>query len=176
MALAGPRLLVRPLTYRYVCSYIHQHHRHHKPPQGGKVFLGVSVHGEDRICGVMVIGRPLARHLDTWWTFEVTRTCTDGTVNANSCLYGAARRVGFGMGYWRGITYLQDGESGVSLRAAGWRKVKDLPARGSWAASSVTLRALRDPVGTGGVARALWECVRGDGRPPVYEGEIIEWP
>ena len=39
-----------------------------------------------------------------------------------------------------------------------WRvKVRDLPARKGWAESSVALRAMRDPVGNGGVQRALWE-------------------
>ena len=62
------------------------------------------------------------------------------------------------MGYRRIITYTQEGESGASLKAAGYRKIRVLPARGSWAASSVALRSLRDPVGAGGVERALWEC------------------
>lgn len=71
------------------------------------------------------------------------------------------RRIGFAMGYRRGITYLQAGESGASLRAAGWVKVKDLPPRKSWAESSVKLKAIRDVVGTGNIARELWEVRRG---------------
>ena len=157
-----PTLEIRPMTFRQVCAYIAQHHRHHKPPRGGKVFLGVvDLLNEERLCGVVVIGRPVARALDDGRCFEVTRSCTDGTPNANSALYGAARRVGKAMGYKRGISYIQEGEGGVSLRAAGWQKVKDLPARRSWAESSVTLKHLRDSVGSGGVARELWECVCG---------------
>lgn len=151
-------LQIRPLSFRQVCAYIAQHHRHHKPPRGGKVFLGVEA--PEGLVGVLVLGRPSARAYDDGWTFEVTRSCTEGYPNANSCLYGAARKVGFAMGYKRGITYTQEGESGVSLHAAGWVKVKDLPARAGWAASSVKLKALRDPVGNGGVARMLWEVRR----------------
>lgn len=61
------------------------------------------------------------------------------------------------MGYRRIVTYTQEGETGASLRAAGFERVRDLPARGSWAASSVALRHLRDPNGAGGIQRTLWE-------------------
>lgn len=152
-------LRIKPMSFRGVCAYIAEHHRHHKPPRGGKVFLGV-IDPADTLHGVVVIGRPNARAFDDGWCFEVTRACVEGMANANSCLYGAARRVGFAMGYLRGITYLQAGESGASLRAAGWVKVKDLPARKGWADSSQALKHLRDPIGSGGVARELWEVRR----------------
>lgn len=148
-------LRIVPLTFRAVCAYIKAYHRHHAPPRGGKVFIGVR--DEQGLCGVLVIGRPVARAYDDGETFEVIRSCTDGTPHANSCLYGAARRIGKAMGYRRGITYIHASEGGTSLRAAGWRKVKDLPPRKSWAESSVKLRHLRHPVGTGGEARELWE-------------------
>lgn len=157
------RLRVRPLSFRQVCAFIAAHHRHHKPPRGGKVFIGVETE-DSMLVGVMVIGRPVARHYDDGWTFEVNRSCTQGHPNANSCLYGAARRIGFAMGYRRGITYTQDGECGSSLRGAGWVHVTSLPARGSWAESSQKLKALRDPVGTGGVGRDLWEVRRAAAR------------
>ena len=153
-----PTLAIRPLSFRQVCAYIVQHHRHHKPPRGGKVFLGVVDVADERLCGVAVVGRPSARAYDDGWTFEVTRTCTDGTPNANSCLYGAARKVAFAMGYRRGASYIEAAEGGTSLKAAGWWKRKDLPARKSWAESSQMLRHIRDPLGSGGVPRELWVC------------------
>lgn len=157
--MGSPELKIRPLTFRQVCAYIAAHHRHHKPPRGGKVFFGVfGIRGEQH--GVATIGRPSARAYDDGLTFEVTRSCTAGMANANSALYGAARRIAVAMGYECGITYLEKGESGASLRAAGWWKVRELPARKSWAESSVKLRDLRDPVGSGGVARELWCCLR----------------
>lgn len=102
-------------------------------------------------------GRPVARHYDDGLTLEVNRTCTDGTRNANSKLYGAVWQAAKAMGYQRAITYTQADETGASLRAAGWVKVKELAARASWAESSVALKNKRDPVGNGGVARVLWE-------------------
>ena len=106
--------------------------------------------------GVATCGRPSARHLDDGLTLEVTRTCTDGCPNANSALYGAAYRIAAAMGYQRILTYTQEGESGSSLRGAGWQAEKVLPVRSSWAESSVRLKHLRDPIGNGGIARTRW--------------------
>jgi hypothetical protein len=150
------RLTVIPVTFKAACEFVTAHHRHNRAPRGHKFSIGVCDH-EGVLRGVAMIGRPVARHFDDGLTAEVNRTCTDGTRNANSALYGAAWRIASAMGYRRLVTYTQAGESGASLTAAGWVKVRDLPARKGWAASSVALRALRDPVGNGGVDRALWE-------------------
>ena len=151
------RLRIVPVTFRQACAFVSEHHRHHKPPRGCRFTLGVAA-GDDLV-GVAMVGRPVARHYDDGLTLEVNRTCTDGTKNANSMLYGAAWRAAKALGYARLVTYTQEGESGVSLRAAGWRVVAEREARGSWAEASVQLRGLRDPVGTGGVQRTLWEAV-----------------
>lgn len=144
-----------PVTLREASAFISLHHRHNKPPRGWKFGLGLRA-GIDLV-GVATAGRPVARHFDDGLTLEVNRTCTDGTRNANSMLYGAVWRAAKAMGYLRCITYTQAGESGASLRAAGWVKLKDIPARMSWAESSVKLKAIRDTVGNGGVDRSLWE-------------------
>ena len=109
--------------------------------------------------GVIMVGRPVARAFDDGFTAEVNRSCTDGTRNANSMLYGAAWKACKAMGYERCVTYTQGDESGASLRAAGWVKVKDLKPRGSWSKSTKDekLKAMRDEIGNGGVARVLWE-------------------
>ena len=147
--------MIVPITLREARAFVAAHHRHNKPPRGWK--FGVGLMAGERLVGVATVGRPVARHLDNGLTIEVNRTCTDGTPNANSMLYGAAWRASKAMGYRRSITYTQAGESGASLRAAGYRIVKELPARKSWAESSVQLRGLRDPVGSGGVDRVMWE-------------------
>lgn len=148
-------LRVVPITLRAASAFIAEHHRHNKPPRGWK--FGVGLKAGDALVGVATAGRPVARHDDDGVTLEVNRTCTDGTRNANSALYGAVWRAAKAMGYRRAITYIQGDEAGASLKAAGWVKVKDLPARGSWAESSVKLKDKRDPVGNGGVARQRWE-------------------
>jgi hypothetical protein len=150
------RLTIIPLSYRAAAEFVREHHRHNAPPTGHKFSIGV-IDESGCLHGVAMIGRPVARAFDDGLTLEVNRTCTDGHANANSALYGAAWRTARAMGYRRLVTYTQADETGVSLRAAGATRVHDLPPRKGWAASSVALKALRDPVGTGGVARTLWE-------------------
>ena len=147
-------LTVVPITWREACAYVEQYHRHNKPPRGCKWAVGVV--GDGQLRGVALAGRPVSRHLDDGLTIEVNRTCTDGWPNANSALYGACWRIAAAMGYRTGITYTQGAEEGASLTAAGWVKLRTLPARGSWSEASVALRHLRDPIGNGGVERALW--------------------
>ncbi|WNN32984.1 hypothetical protein RIN65_10355 [Pantoea agglomerans] len=147
---------IEPISYRDACAFVATHHRHNKPPRGHKFSIAIRSDSGDLI-GVAMAGRPIARHLDNGLTLEVNRTCTDGSRNANSMLYGAVWRAARAMGYRRCITYTQMSESGASLRAAGFILVKELPARQSWAASSVRMRDKRDPVGSGGVRRILWE-------------------
>lgn len=159
----GP-LVLRPISLRDACAFIAAHHRHNKPPRGAK--FCVAVWSEDVLFGVATAGRPVARVFDDGVTIEVNRVCTldgrqpldnghvDGTA---SMLYGACWRAAKAMGYRRAITYTQADELGRSLKGAGWIKVKELAARGSWAQSSQKLKHLRDEVGNGGVARGLWE-------------------
>ena len=150
------KLTIVPLSLRQANTFVAELHRHHKPARGHKFSIGV--HDGEKLVGVAIVGRPVARAYDDGTTLEVNRTCTDGTANANSALYGAAWRVAREMGYDRLITYTQDGESGASLRGAGWKIIGQRPARGSWVESSQKLKHLRDEVGNGGVARTLWEA------------------
>lgn len=146
-----------PITLREASAFITEHHRHNKPPRGWKFGVGLRCNGV--LVGVATAGRPVARALDDGRTLEVNRTCTDGTRNANSMLYGAVWRAAKAMGYRRCVTYTQADETGASLKAAGWVRVAELPARGSWAASTADdrLKAMRDSQGNGGVARVRWE-------------------
>jgi len=147
-----------PITFRQASAFVTLHHRTHRSPVGMKFAVGAAT-SDGELVGVLIASRPVARHFDDGRTIEVTRSCTDGTRNANSILYGAAARAAFALGYTRIVTYTQAGESGVSLRAAGWRVIAERAERGSWAESSVKLRSLRDPAGSGGVQRTLWERV-----------------
>lgn len=146
---------VVPISFKQARQFIAEHHRHNKPPVGWKFGVGLQV--DERLIGCATAGRPVARHYDDGLTLEVNRTCTDGTRNANSMLYGAVWRAAKAMGYRRCITYTQADETGASLRAAGWVKVREIEARKGWAESSVALKAIRDPIGSGGVPRVLWE-------------------
>lgn len=152
------RLRLVPITLRQANAFVTAHHRHNKAARGWKFGVGL-VDPDGQMVGVAIGGRPVARALDDGTTLEVSRTCTLGTRNANSMLYGAMWRAARALGYLRGITYTQDGETGASLLACGWLPVADLPPRGSWAQSTIDpdLKAMRDPVGNGGVKRVRWE-------------------
>jgi hypothetical protein len=144
-------LTLVPVRFRDACDFVAEHHRHHRPPIGMKFCLGVA--DGDTLVGVAIVGRPVSRHQDNGQTLEVNRTCTDGTRHANSMLYGAAWRAAQAMGYTRLITMTQQGESGSSLRAAGWRVVAERPVHKGW---SVPSRP-RDNDRTAGMPRTLWE-------------------
>lgn len=97
--------------------------------------MAVAAAGAEEPCGVAVVGRPVARHLQDGWTAEVTRVATDGTRNACSMLYGACWRACRALGWRRLVTYTLDTEPGTSLRAAGWTLVGDAGG-GSWSCAS----------------------------------------
>lgn len=144
-------LRVVPVRQRDAREFVAAHHRHHGAPPGAVFCVGVA--DGEVLVGVAMVGRPVARHYDDGLTLEVNRTATDGSRNANSMLYGAAWRAAKALGYRRLITYTQDGESGSSLRAAGWRVLGEREARGGWTCPSRP----RTDRGTAGVARTLWE-------------------
>ena len=80
-------LELTPLTLKEARVFVDRHHRHHRSPQGGLFAVGVALAG--RVVGVAIVGRPVARHLATGYTAEVTRLCVlEGTPNAASKLYG----------------------------------------------------------------------------------------
>lgn len=136
-----------PITLKEACIFVGRVHRHHKPPQGGLFAVGVSkpVRAgataaeilkvecpiEERIVGVAIVGRPVARMLADGFTAEVTRLATEGDKNACSILYAAAWRACRALGYRRLVTYILDTEPGTSLRAAGWKCVGE-SGGGKW--------------------------------------------
>lgn len=84
------KIILVPVKQKTAKEYVRKHHRHHKPPVGSIFQIGCSKNGE--LCGVIIVGRPVARMLDNGLTAEVTRCCTNGTKNACSMLYAAAWR------------------------------------------------------------------------------------
>lgn len=144
-------LRIVPIDLAAAREFVAAHHRHHEPPIGHKFSVGVA--RDEVLVGVAIIGRPVSRVIQSEGaTLEVIRSATDGTRNANSMLYGAARRAAFALGYDRLITYTQEGETGASLRAAGYRVVAQRPARPGWDTPSRPRENRAEHV-----ARTLWE-------------------
>lgn len=173
-------LAVVPVSFDDACRFVAAWHRHHEPPIGHKFSIGVAA--ADTLVGVAIVGRPVARSLNNGHTLEVTRTATDGTPYANSMLYGACWRAAKALGYSRLITYTQPdtctdcdhqreahrpvcratdcpcteylpGETGASLRAAGFRVIAERRARPGWNMPSRP----REDRGVDGVQRYLWD-------------------
>lgn len=111
---------IKHIELKAANAFVAEHHRHHGPVTGHRFSLGCIRREDQRLCGVAIVGRPLARKINDETTVEVLRLCTDGTPNACSVLYGACMRAARALGYQRIITYTLDDEPGTSLRAAGW--------------------------------------------------------
>lgn len=140
----------RPIGWREAKEFVERTHRHHFSPQGWKFGLAAELNGV--VVGVVMVGRPVSRMLDDGLTAEVIRLATDGTRNACSFLYARARQIALLMGFKRVITYILASETGTSLKAAGWRFVREAGG-GSWSRPS---RGRKDkaPLET----KQLWEA------------------
>lgn len=158
-----------PIRLREARRFIHDHHRHNAEPHAWLFGVGLLDSGD--LVGVGVAARPSTRALDDGMTVEIIRTCTLGTRNANSMIYGALWRAAQALGYRRGITYTQASESGASLRGAGWLLVEVLEPRAKFRPereaeqSSLFIDSRR---ATGGVERCRWQVTSngpaGEGR------------
>lgn len=115
-------LEVRPITYKAACAYLAAHHRHLKDRPQGWLF-GAAAYLSSAIVGVVMVGRP-ARLLQDGTTAQLHRVCCDGTFNAPSFLVARGRRAAAEIGYRRVFSYTMPGESGASMRAAGFRLVR----------------------------------------------------
>lgn len=118
-----------PITLKTANAFVFNYHRHHKPSVGHKFSIGLN--DDDKLIGVAILGRPVARGSDDGFTIEVARLCTNGAKNACSMLYQAAARASKELGYRKIQTYILQIESGTSLKASGW-KMEAITAGGHW--------------------------------------------
>jgi hypothetical protein len=143
------KLTLVPVTLKEANDFVEQRHRHHLPVIGHKFSIGAVF--DDKLVGVVIVGRPVSRMRDDGLTLEVTRLCTDGSRNACSFLYGAAARAAFALGYRRIGTYTLPDEGGASLRAVGWKLIGERGG-GTWNRKS---RPRADKYPT--AVKLLWE-------------------
>ena len=113
-------LRIVPVDLKTANEFVRKLHRHSRPVVGHKFAIGVTDE-TGTLRGVAIVGRPVACRLDDGMAAEITRMCTDGTRNACSMLYGAARRAAKAMGHEIVYTYTLPDEGGASLRAAGFQ-------------------------------------------------------
>lgn len=147
-------LHVVPIRFRDACRFVEGWHRTHPTPPPGMVYAIGAATDDGVLVGVAIIGRPVARRLQDGRTLEVVRTATDGTRNANSLLYGAAWRAAKALGYTRLVTFTEAGETGASLRAAGFKVIAERAPRPGWDTPSRP----RDNGSYLATERTLWEA------------------
>lgn len=118
------RLRVAPVAFRDAKAFVADHHEHCRPPAGWR--FGAACWNGPSLVGVVMVGRPVARMIDSSQVVEVNRLCLDRNLpqtlryNASSMLYGHAAREAKRRGFSKIITYVLASESGHSLVAAGW--------------------------------------------------------
>lgn len=59
-------LELTPISLKEANAFVAAHHRHHRPVVGHKFSIGCSAGGA--LVGVVIVGRPVSRHLDDGWT------------------------------------------------------------------------------------------------------------
>ena len=118
-----------PMTRDEAQAFIASFHRHNRPPIGGLFQVGAS--DGDRLVGVAMAGRPVARGLQDSTTIEVIRCCVvdDAPKGTPSFLYNSLWRAARALGWRRAVTYTLASESGASLRGAGWKVIAELRGR-----------------------------------------------
>ena len=94
-------LTIVPIRRAEAQAFIEKHHRHRGKVTGAIFQLACANVETEKIVGVAIVGRPVARHLDDGWTVEVNRCCTDDTRNACSMLYSAAWRAAKALGVYQ---------------------------------------------------------------------------
>lgn len=114
------RLTVVPCELDEANAFVEQHHRHLGRVVGHRFSLAVA-DPAGAVRGVAIVGRPIGKSDQDGWTVQILRSATDGCPNAPSALNGACRRVAFGLGYTRLLTFNLISESGDSMKAVGFK-------------------------------------------------------
>jgi len=155
-------LIVTPIDFAEANAFVSAFHRHHKPMVGCKFCVAVS--DAEKVRGVAIVGRPVARRTCQRTVAEVTRCCTDGTRNACSFLYSTAARIARELGFAKIQTFILDSEHGTSLKAAGWTFERET-AGGLWC------RELRQRDDDAPIcAKQLWSRLLGPTPPSAAGG------
>lgn len=117
-----------PMKLAEACEFVRNFHRHNKPPVSGLFAVGCS--DGEKLIGVAIVGRPVARFLDDGKTAEVIRCCVNNDAPKGACsfLYARCWQAAKALGWSKLITYTLQEEGGASLRGAGWKVVAELKA------------------------------------------------
>ena len=148
------KLNLVPLSRDEANAFVRQHHRHCGRVTSHRGAIGAEF--ESALVGVAIIANPNSRVLakQDRLLCEIVRLCVsrDAPRNTASWLYARARRAANSLGFTRVTTVNLDSESGASLRAAGFRLEREMPAREGWGCKSRP----RESLSTDGVSKRRW--------------------
>lgn len=148
------RLHLVPVRSRQAKDFVRAWHPHHPPP-AGQIFAVGAADEMGTLHAVAIVGRPVARHLDDGAT---PRSHPHRQRRRPQRQLPAVRgdvAGGEALGYRRLITFTQEGESGASLRGAGWHLIASRPPRDGRHTPRPRPRAGH---GNDQVARFLWQA------------------
>lgn len=94
---------------------------HRRRPRIVGALFATSVYAGAELVGIACASEPKAPRSRGRAIVEISRVATNGARNGCSKLYGALCRAAASLGYVRAVTFTDPDESGVSLRAAGFR-------------------------------------------------------
>lgn len=152
-----PTLRIVPMTLDKANALVKGLHRHHAPTVSHRWSIGVALNGV--LVGAAICGRPVARATPQYSVLEVNRLVTDGTPNACSMLYGACTKIAKIMGFDCIQTTILSSEPGTSLKAAGWKHLRDIKGR-DWNCPSRGGRRTDQPM----CDKQVWGVVFNDSR------------
>lgn len=84
-------MIAIPIELKDAQDYINIYHRHHQAAHRDK--FRIAAMDDNKIVGVIQVGRPVSRVLDDGNTLEVLRLCTNGKKDVCSFLYSRAARI-----------------------------------------------------------------------------------
>lgn len=68
---------IKHIELKAANAFVAEYHRHHRPVTGHRFSLGCVRREDQALCGVAIVGRPLARKINDETTVGVLRLCTE---------------------------------------------------------------------------------------------------
>jgi hypothetical protein len=116
------RLELKPISLRTANDFVDHHDPFYGRVPGCKFSVGGYIGAQ--LVGVVIVGRPKARHLDDGWTLELTRVSAKGNTVVAAKLIEAATAAAFALGTRYVLSYRLASEDGEAFRAAGWDRLE----------------------------------------------------
>lgn len=154
------KLECKPITIKKANEFIKEHHRHHRPTTnntGRWALAAIDFNGE--IQGVVIAGNPVSATYMDGYTLELTRVCAKHDSQKGTCSFLISRcsKIWRVMGGKRLITYTLDGETGASLRGAGWKAAAKVKPHKRWSNKSKVDGIARSNLPIYSMAKIRWE-------------------